>query len=249
MNSVLSLILVSVFIFFSAPWSHAEQPAPSRDQATQTGPDSSSPPALTYVPPRRGAPAAGLRVGGGTRSIDKNGPVVSLLAPDHVGLTSHDQPALYWFVSDTVSTPIEVEITLIEADGVKPIMKAKFQPPIEPGIQRVNLADHGVHLAAGGRYEWSVALVLDPKRRSRDIVVSGGIERVDNGQVDAVPSDETPNLDIVSRSAKAGFWYDTIMGMSDLIAASPTDQSLRRQRADLLETVGLKEVSLYDRGK
>jgi len=249
MNNLLSLILFSVFILLSAPWSQAEQSAPPSNQAAQTDPDSQAPPTLTYVPPRRGAPAAGLRVGGGTRSLDKKGPVVSLLAPDHVGLTSHDQPALYWFVSETVTTPIEVEVTLMEADGVKPIMKAKFQPPIEPGIQRLNLADHGVHLAPGGQYEWSVALVLDPKRRSRDIVVSSGIERIDSGQAADVPSGETPSLDTVARYAKAGYWYDTIMSLSDLIAASPTDQSLRQQRADLLETAGLKEISLYDRKK
>jgi hypothetical protein len=175
--------------------------------------------------------------------------VVSLLAPDHVGLTSQDQPALYWFVSETVTTPIEVEVTLMGADGVKPIMKAKLSPPIEPGIQRVNLADHGVHLAPGAQYEWSVALVLDPKRRSRDIVVSGGIERVNTEQAADIPTDKTPNLDTVARYAKAGLWYDTIMSVSDLIAASPTNQSLRQQRADLLETAGLKEVSVYDRGK
>lgn len=175
--------------------------------------------------------------------------MVSVLAPDHVGLTAHDQPALYWFVSDTVTMPIEVEIIVIEANGVKPIMKAKLTPPIGPGIQRVNLADYGVHLMPGAQYEWSVALVLDPKRRSRDIVVSGGIERVDTEQVADVPAGRMPSRDTVVRYAKAGLWYDTIMGVSDLIAESPTDQDLRQQRADLLETAGLKEVSAYDRGK
>lgn len=248
MNATLAQVLFSGFLLLTASWSHAEPSAPPRDQATHTGPASSVSPTLAYVPPHRGAPALGRRIGGGTRSFDKQGPVVSVLAPDHVGLTMHDQPTLYWFVSETVLTPIEVEVTLMEADGVKPIMKAKLQPPIRPGIQRMNLADHGVHLAPGGQYEWSVALVLDPKRRSRDIVVSGGIERVTPEQAGEIPADKTPSQDIVARYAKAGLWYDTVMGVSDLIAASPADQSLRQQRADLLDTAGLKEVSAYDRG-
>lgn len=174
--------------------------------------------------------------------------MVSLLAPDHVGLTTHDQPVLYWFVSETVTTPIEVEVTLMEAEGVKPIMKAKLEPPIGPGIQRVNLSEHGVHLTPGAQYEWSVALVLDPKRRSRDIVVSGGIERVNTEQAANLATEKTPSQETVVRSAKAGLWYDTIMSVSDLIEASPTDQSLRQQRAHLLDTAGLQEVGAYDRG-
>lgn len=245
MNTRLSLFLVVVLILLCAPRSHAEQSAAPRDQVAQPGSPASAP--LVYIPPHRGAPAVGRRIGGGTRSFDKPGPVVSVLAPDHVGLTTHDQPALYWFVSETVMTPIEVEVTLMEADGVKPIMKAKLPPPIGPGIQRVNLADHGVHLAPGGQYEWSVALVLDPKRRSRDIVVSGSIERVTTEQAGDIPADKTPDRDTVARYAKAGLWYDTVMSVSDLIAASPTDQSLRQQRAELLDTAGLKEVSAYDR--
>ena len=111
----------------------------------------------------------------------------------------------------------------------------------------MNLAEHGVHLTPGAQYEWSVALVLDPKRRSRDIVASAGIERIDAAQAPAISDDNRPTREAAARYAKAGLWYDTIMSMSDLIAASPTDQTLREQRADLLETAGLKEASAFDR--
>jgi hypothetical protein len=242
--SILASLLSLIVLF--ATWSHAEQASP-RDQSIQPAPVSSPSPALAYQPPHRGAPSPGRRIGGGTRSIGKKGPVISVLAPDHVGLTVHDQPSLYWFVSETVSTPIEVEVTLIEEDGVKPIMKQKLSPPLGPGIQRLNLSEYGVHLTTGARYEWSVALVLDPKRRSRDIVASGGIERVDAANAPDVPGQTTPTNDTPQAYAKAGLWYDTIMSMSDLIAASPTDHTLREQRADLLETAGLKEVGAYDR--
>ena len=241
-----SALCVGLALMF-APWLQAEQTQPQRDQSVQAAPVSAPSPTLAYAPPHRGAPSPGRRIGGGTRSFDKKGPLVSVLAPDHIGLTVHDQPALYWFVSETVTTPIEVEVTLIEADGVKPIMKTKIAPPVGPGIQRLNLAEHGVHLAPGAQYEWSVALVLDPKRRSRDIVASGGIERIDAAQAPAISDDNRPTREAAARYAKAGLWYDTIMSMSDLIAASPTDQTLREQRADLLETAGLKEASAFDR--
>jgi hypothetical protein len=170
--------------------------------------------------------------------------VISVLAPDHIGLTVHEQPTLYWFISETVTTPIEVEVTLIEEHAVKPIMKQKLSPPVGPGIQRVNLSEHDVHLMPGARYEWSVALVSDPKRRSLDIVASGGIERVDSSND---PTDATPKREAPKAYAEAGLWYDTIMSVSDLIAESPTDHTLREQRATLLDTAGLKEAGTYDR--
>lgn len=244
-----SVVLASA-TFLVAVWCQAEQPIAPRDQTTQTTATSSSPAsALAYAPPHRGAPAPGHRIGGGTRSFGQKGPLVSVLAPDHVGLTIHEQPSLYWYVSESVTTPVEVEITLIEADGVKPVLKARIPSPVGPGIQRVNLAEHGIHLTQGAHYEWSVALVLDPKRRSRDIVASGGIERVAKGSLGAVPSENLPKAELPGAYAQAGLWYDTIASVSDLIDTSPTDPAFRQQRATLLDTAGLKEASAFDRGK
>jgi hypothetical protein len=150
-------------------------------------------------------------------------------------------------VSDTVTTPVEVEVTLIEENGVKPIMKQKLSPPVGPGIQQVNLSEHNVHLTPGAKYQWSVALVSDPKRRSLDVVATGGIERVATTGLSQAPDSNTPKSEAPSAYAKAGLWYDTIMSMSDLIAESPTDHTLREQRATLLDTAGLKEAGAYDR--
>jgi len=123
-------------------------------------------------------------------------------------------------------------------------MKQKLSPPVGPGIQQLNLSEHNVHLTPGAKYQWSVALVSDPKRRSLDVVATGGIERVATSQG---PDSNTPKSDAPQAYAKAGLWYDTIMSMSDLIAESPSDHALREQRATLLDTAGLKEAGAYDR--
>ena len=46
--------------------------------------------------------------------------------------------------------------------------------------------------------------------------------------------------------AESGIWYDTIMALSELIEANPNDMVLRRQRAALLEQVGLSQVAQYE---
>lgn len=249
MKSLMFRVLLAGFFFLSVQWSGAEQAPPSPDQSMESTPVSTSPPTLTYKPPRRGTPASGHRVGGGTRSAGKTAPLVTVLAPDHFGLTAQDQPVLYWFISETVTTPIEVEVTLIEEDGVKPVMKTKLPHPVAPGIQRLDLSQYGVHLNPGARYEWSVALVLDSKRRSRDIIASGGIERIHEAQAPSMPDNHSNTPQAAAAYGEAGLWYDLIMSLSDQIAATPTNEALRQQRADLLETAGLKEASAFDRGK
>ena len=44
----------------------------------------------------------------------------------------------------------------------------------------------------------------------------------------------------------AGFWYDAMACLCGLIESNPTDQGLRRQRAHLLNQVGLSEVAKWD---
>src|ERR1043166_1113983 len=52
------------------------------------------PPMLAYQPPVRGAPF--IRVDGGSRDGKGDIPALCVLAPDHVGLTTREQPSLFW---------------------------------------------------------------------------------------------------------------------------------------------------------
>ena len=58
----------------------------------QAQPPAAATAAPLYKPPLRGAP--GGRVGGGTRGSEREVFVLSVLAPDHTGLTLNEQPSL-----------------------------------------------------------------------------------------------------------------------------------------------------------
>ena len=187
-----------------------------------------------YKLPTRGAPAG--RVGGGTRG-DKNVFVLSVLAPDHSGFTTSEQPALYWFISNSTSMP--VELTLIDSKSIKPILETRLPAPVKEGIQQVRLSDYKVQLKQGEAYRWFVAVVPDAERRSKDILAGGAIERVEMAQdlkakLAQSAKDEAPFI-----YAEAGLWYDALQSISDLIDASPQNAELRRQRSALLTQVGL----------
>lgn len=215
----------------------AETPSPTTPNATSSSSNKQQVTASlpVYQPPRAiGQP--GGRKGGGTRGTDQSF-TMSVLAPNHLGLTAQDQPILYWFLSKSISKPIE--FTLVDDRTNKTILETTIKPPFNPGVQRIRLADYGVRLGPG-KYEWNVALVLDPEHRSQDIAAAGWIEVA---QTPKLPPNGKPDYQFL---AGEGLWYDAVASISDLIDASPNDSTLRIHRASLLKQVGLVDVAEFD---
>jgi hypothetical protein len=163
-------------------------------------------------------------------------PTISVLAPNDMGITVHNQPTLYWYSSGSLATT--VLFTLIESDAAIPTVVARLEVPVKPGIHSIRLADFDTRLQPGKTYEWSVAIVANHLRRSHDVVATGEIEFVP-------PSDQSVNGYL--EYAQRGLWYDAVMALSELLDARPTDAMLRSHRASLAEAVGLTVVATYDR--
>jgi len=193
-----------------------------------------------YKPPLRGAPAG--RIGGGTRgATERESFSLQVLAPDHVGYTTRDQPCLYWYISKTTTYPIEVTVT--ERHAVKPLVEKLLKAPEQAGIQSVCLAAHDARLRPNVPYKWFVTLVTDAEHRSKDILAGGIIEMVKTPEALAarLKSAESGRAPFIY--AEEGFWYDALEAISRRIEASPKDADLRQQRASLLEQVGLTEAA------
>jgi len=187
--------------------------------------------AVVYRPPRLGAPRA--RVGGGVRGA-RALPTPLALAPDHVGLTARAAPSLFWHLDGVASERrgLSLVLTLIEAEGVEPLLEVPLRPPPAAGIQRVRLADHGVGLRPDVEYEWSVSMARGAEPRVQDLVSTGYLMRVDEPRL-AEPADP-------ARYADLGLWYDALEGLSDAIDARPGDAGLRAARNALLRQAGLE---------
>jgi hypothetical protein len=166
--------------------------------------------------------------------------VLSALVPQDIGLTMSEQPVLYWFISTGTTLPVEVAIS--DPQATQPLLETRLSGPVQPGLHRIKLADHGVRLAPGIAYRWSVTVISDANRRSRDILAGGVIERVEapaglREKLAELPRDEYPFA-----YATAGLWYEALDSISNLIDARPSDAQLRKQRSALLNQVGLPEV-------
>jgi hypothetical protein len=192
-----------------------------------------------YNPPRRGATASTLRVGGGTRGNTGIQPTISVLAPNGDGITIHDQPTLYWHTSRPLMVP--VLFTLIEVDAVAPTAVVRLVAPSEPGIHSIRFAELGIRLAPDKTYHWSIAVVTNAARRSHDIVATGAIEYAPGLEVVIDPDQD------YHAYAQQGLWYDAVAALSDRLNTDPSDDILQLHRAALLEAVGLGHVAGYGR--
>lgn len=196
-----------------------------------------------YTPPRRGAPKT--RVGGGTRVVADAAhaaEVLTVLSPPQVGLTQQAQPTLYWFLSTDDPGPFEFVLTT--PDAVAPLWRARVDGPQKAGIHALSLRDQNVVLQDGVEYQWSVAIVRDPQRRSRDLVTIGTLERV-AGESEATLHGQ--GADAVFTLAAQGLWYDALQQVEELIEVANDDARLREYRAALLDQADLAQVATYVR--
>jgi hypothetical protein len=250
MLNLKSLVFASAMLLLAVGVSAAEpkqddaksESAPAeKTAAEETRPVSAAPPAaggpVVYQPPKLGKPAR--TVGGGSRGSSDKVPALYVLAPEHVGRTTSADPSLYWYIDRVPDPSHQIEFTLLDEESVEPLIEKVLTNPKRPGIQQIRLADYGVRLAQGTEYEWSVALILDPNERSKDIVATSWIDRVEPSPQLASRLATEGGARTAAVYADAGMWYDAVAALSDQIDRDPANAQLRQQRADLLRQVGL----------
>ena len=215
----------------------ADQPS-----VAQSGPTEDAPLPL-YQPPKKLTPRA--RVGGGLRGTDGSDPVLVALVPDHVGLTVKKAPVLNWFLSKPTTYPLK--FTLIDIRSVTPLHEGLIPAPVHAGVLSINLKDWNLALEPDVQYRWYISAIRNPDSPSQDIVAGGIIERCEFStcllEMEVDLSCDRPS---VLRNALRGFWYDAMACLCELIDSNPSDQTLRRQRAALLNQIGLSGVAEWD---
>ena len=238
-----SLFAISFITLFAGPVDAQPDPGTSPAPAKVEASPALAPSKLLYKPPTD-AGKIPVRVSGGARGSGADASLLALV-PDHAALTTQAQPSLFWFQSKPANA--KLELTLVEPKKPKPLLSLTSPGSDKAGIQRVKLAKHKVELQSDVVYEWMVAIVPDPKNRSKDVIAKGVIKRI------KAPDDlakKVENQDDVGRAtayAQAGIWYDALEAISNAVDARPDDASLRAQRASLLQQVGLSEAAAADK--
>jgi hypothetical protein len=241
MKTLTTVMFVSMAMMFSVAAGAADEKASDGTPQVASAPPKAARPAPrpVYQPPKLGKPAR--TVGGGSRGSQGKVPALFVVAPDHVGQTTSAKPSLFYFIDRVPDPSIRVEFTLLDEDGVEPLVETVLPTPKRAGVHRIRLSDHGVKLAAGTEYEWSVSLVLDPNKRSKDIVATSWIDRIpESGELKSRLASEGATATVF---AEEGLWYDAIGALSDEIEGNPGNVQLAEQRAELLRQVGLDAIA------
>jgi hypothetical protein len=184
---------------------------------------------------------APIQVGGGSRGqqVDPDFKL-SVLVPNQTALTTKAQPSLYWYQSK--ASVAECEVTLTEPLNPKPLLSVKTSKTTPAGIHAIRLSKFNVELKPNVVYKWSVAAVLDPTARSGDVIATGVIKRVDPSPDLAAKLAAASDADKPAIYAENSIWYDALQSISEQIAHSPNDASLRAERDDLLQQVGFENA-------
>ncbi len=197
-----------------------------------------------YKPPRRGAPVG--RVAGGTRGIfDEYPSLLCVITPDHTALTIQDQPELFWFIKDL--TPFPIELTIIETQAISPLLETRIASPAQPGIQSIRLSDMGIHLKKDIEYQWFIAIVPDPGRRSKDVLAWGAVRYMEVSDALKTKLQQFDKVTAIDIYASAGIWYDAFSELSESIKTSENDTDLKIIRNALLEQIGLLDITKYEK--
>ena len=236
--SLLLGLILSMGLFDSATTlAVSDQPSVAQSRPTEDVP------LPVYTPPKKLTPRA--RVGGGLRGTDGSDPVLVALVPDHVGLTVKKSPVLNWFLSKP--TTYLLKFTLVDIRSVTPLHEGPIPTPGHAGVQSIKLKDWNLALEPDVQYRWYISAIRNPDSPSQDIVAGGIIERCEFSTcLVEMEVDLSCDRQSVLRNALRGFWYDSMACLCELIDSNPSDQKLRRQRAALLNQIGLSGVAEWD---
>jgi hypothetical protein len=202
--------------------------------------------ALKYKPVVKDAPAS--RGWGAARGQGDDLRVYVLAPADFIGVTSREQPTLYWYISGPTKRMIDIAITPVDDRSAgrfpDPVLSLSLKGVEKPGLMALDLSKlkgpggKPVGLKPGVMYKWQVEVVASESEGARNPHAECMLKRVDAPPT--VKSAATP-ADSAAAYAEAGIWYDALADLNRAIAANPQDAALRDARRELLRQHKLVE--------
>ena len=153
--------------------------------------------------------------------------VVTLIVPeDHIGTTVSSRPTVIWFNSEHISQPVRLTF---HSSGSKPILVKDFSS-LPKGFRTFTIPENSPGLEIGEVYKWTVTVVCNEKRPSKNLYAQAWIKRV-SAPMNQIRGNFNCNIDF----AAVGIWYDALACSYSSFSGEEFDS--------LLEQVDLSELS------
>lgn len=193
----------------------------------------------TYRPPK-GKVRQQARKAGGSRgcNLHSNDTVTLLVPQDHIATTTSNRPTFLWHLSQRSSLPLR--FTLIEP-GKKTIFTKELDP--EPGIVALILPQSSRPLEIGKTYRWTVTVICNKMKPSRNLFAQAWIERVSSPKSNKSFSENTndPSFCDVNYAQK-GIWYDALACNYAKRVQNQNDTSNSQEFWSLLKEINLSNL-------
>ncbi len=212
-----------------------------KPKASIVGKKKSNTKKILYKPPLRGMPRN--RIFGGSRGKKSNEIYLTVIAPDHTGFTVNAAPKLYWCSDAEIEKP--VEFSLVDPNFPQPVIEIIIEEKVKKGIHGVSLENHKINLKLGIEYQWSVAIIINSDDRSKDIVSTSHIQRINNMKVDRSNSEPDKELEIITEFAEKGIWYTMFDRLYLLSLNHPDSIEIRKLLQDSLIQIDLGPVAEF----
>jgi hypothetical protein len=196
---------------------------------------------ITFTAPN-GLGVPTRRVAGGSRSIDnqclsQNEDLVAIIPKSETALlTTQAKPVFFFYVPQTSK---QIELVVQDNNQQTVLAKQIYKPSSTSGIVSVPLTR--TSLDVGKEYHWYFSVICNPKERSQDKVVEGGIKRINpDPQLLAKLKSATPE-ERANIYAQAGIWQDSLDTLAQLLISHPNDSTLKTDWNELLTS---QEINL-----
>ena len=205
-------------------------------------------------PPPRGI--AGSRAAAASRSTC---PVISqpltAIVPEYRsaqgnqvwGLTKMEHPTFWFYVPYTKPALVDISFTL--QDESNPSEKkiiyqnSKIAAASTPGTIRIALPKSSPTLATNKPYRWFLELNMGCTSGQRPIFVEGWIQRTELDRNLSQQLDRATPIERVALYAENGLWHDALTTLANLRATKPQDPGLTQDWQNLLNAIGLKDLT------
>ncbi|MAG33375.1 MAG: hypothetical protein CL908_21065, partial [Deltaproteobacteria bacterium] len=186
-----------------------------------------------YAPPAGAGSLGWMRQFGPVRSGVTSYRVETRAPADHAGLTLDESPRLWWFVAEAIDLPLQV--TLVDEEAIDPLLQIELPGPHGPGLQSIDLEEHGIRLEPETEYRWFVSVLVDPNRPSRNPASAGALRVIGDSDERRRGIEETAASARGHTLARLGIWYDAYDFFASLAAAHPQIEGLAAHRDRLVE--------------
>jgi len=206
---------------------------------------------------RQGIPSR--RLGGGTRDnshvfAQTYTYLAALVMPEGISITTAERPTLLFYVPEMHTAQTGEFVLRDSHDNL--VYESTIEIEQNGGTLDIDLTEIAgmPALTINETYQWYFSIVPDATDRSHDVVVQGGVRRVDvhdwlaqsiNQSTEdvtlALLGNETP-LQKARAYQRANLWHDAAVTINELRQANPTDGEVISEWNNLIEMTGLSSV-------